>query len=206
MEAFNCDSWVSEFPCERESAQWGLKDKRTYVPVSHAPVCPSAWLTALKRQWQWWIGGTNSRSAWFSKEGRHLSFILLFLVFPFLSLKHATIFLFSPSITTPPRSLALSLWLRKRSMCVHWILTPGVAERRFSGLASIAALVRVEGCALLPAASHHLHVPAEIFRFSQSLQAVQFPAAGIRQVEWLARGIHRQVVLMSRTRAGEREF
>ncbi len=91
-------------------------------------------------------------------------------------------------------------------MCVHWILTPGVTERRFSGLASIAALVRVEGCALLPAASHHLHVPAEIFGFSQSLQTVQLPAASIRQVERLAHRIHRQVVLMSRAGAGERAF
>lgn len=91
-------------------------------------------------------------------------------------------------------------------MCVCWTLTPGVTERCFSGLASIAALVWVEGCALLPAASHHLHVPADIFRFSQSLQAVQLPAACVRQVERLVHRVHRQVVLMSRTGAEGREF
>lgn len=91
-------------------------------------------------------------------------------------------------------------------MCVRWTLTPGVTERCFSGLASIAALVWVEGCALLPAASHHLHVPAEIFRFSQSLQAVQLPAACVRQVERLVHRIHRQVVLMSRTGAEGKKF
>lgn len=85
--------------------------------------------------------------------------------------------------------------------CACRILTPRVAESRFSGFASVAALVGMEGCALLPAASHHLHVSAEILGLSQSLKAVQLPAAGVRQVERLAQGIHRQVILMSRTGA-----
>lgn len=82
--------------------------------------------------------------------------------------------------------------------------TSGVVEGGSGGFAPFPAVALVEGEALVAGARHHLHIPDGVSRLTQGLQPVHFPAAGVRQVESLVHGVHCQVVLVSRTRAGEK--
>lgn len=95
---------------------------------------------------------------------------------------------------------------------VKWIkqsskreLTSGVVEGGSSGFAPFPAVALVKGEALVPSSCNHLHIPDRVSRLTQGLQPVHFPTAGVGQVESLVHGVHRQVVLVSRTRAGDRK-